>query len=285
MAGIYLINKPKNITSYDCIRILKKIFPNTKIGHAGTLDPFATGLLVVLVGQATKLSNYFINDNKTYTGVITFGFSTTTYDYTGEIINQIEDFCLTKDEINYAITNFTGKINQTPPIYSAIKQDGKKLYKYARENKNITIPSREVIIDSFDLLDFINNQLSFRISVSKGTYIRSIAHDLGVKLNVPAHLSSLNRESSGIFKLNNAYELKDIDCDTKPSISLKQYAQTLPKVVVKPYLEQLIANGVILDHRQTDLKELFAVYSEDNKLLAIYMPYKHEYKPLIIIKG
>ncbi len=285
MDGIYLINKPENVTSYDVIRTLKTIFKDVKIGHAGTLDPFATGLLVILTGQMTKLSKYLINDDKTYEGVICFGMSTETYDLTGNPTNIVKDFKLDKDNVLKAMTKLSGLTTQSPPIYSAIKKDGRKLYHYAVSGQDVELPLREVMIHEFKLIDLKDKELIFKLDVSKGTYIRSIAHEIGVMLNIPAHLCKLNRTKSGIFSLDQSYLLKDVNETTKPSISLNEYASSLKKVIVKPYLERLVANGVVLDERQTTGNELFSVYNERDELLAIYEPYKGKYKPVIVVKG
>lgn len=286
MDGIYLINKPVNMTSFDVIRHFKNIDKNIKIGHAGTLDPFASGLLVILTGHATKLSSFLINDNKTYEGVITFGTSTETYDLTGEVTNTLDNFELKKEELLKIFEEFKGEISQKPPIYSAIKQEGRKLYQYARQNIDIKIPKRDVVVEKLELIDIKGNNVSFITDVSKGTYIRSLANDIGVKLNIPSHLSKLNRTKSGIFNLSDAYELNDINALSKPTITTEEYAKSLNNITVKPYMERLVLNGVILDKRQTNLKGIFSVFNEEGKLLAIYQPYKKDqYKPLLVYKG
>lgn len=282
MDGIYFVNKPKSISSYDCIRKFKTIFKNIKIGHAGTLDPFASGLLIILVGKATKLSDYFINLNKTYEGVIKFGYSTTTYDLLGEIVNQKDNFSLDLNQLKLTVNYFIGKIKQLPPIYSAIKQDGKKLYEYARKNKQVTLSSRDVEVFNFEILNYSNNKLNFTTTVSKGTYIRSLAHDLGIKVNVPAHLKELTRTKIDNYDLTTAYELKMLTNNLKPTISLTSFAESLEKLVVKDYLQPLIKNAILLDERQITTKNMFSVYNSKGKLLAIYIPHKDKYKPLII---
>ena len=273
MEGIYLINKIEGITSYDVIRKLKEK-TTLKIGHAGTLDPFAEGLLIVLIGRATKLSDLFLNSDKIYEGVISFGYSTDTYDKTGEIVNKLDEFKLTEEAVKAAIKGLSGDISQTPPKYSSIKVKGKKLYQYARKNEAVIIPKRVVHIE-FLSYRLTNNELYFKVQVSKGTYIRSIANDLGDKLGIPCHLKSLKRLSSGDFKLEDAN-------DEKPFMTLTDYANTLDRLVIKPYLEKLVLNGVYLDDRQTNTKEIFSVYTENNQLLAIYTPFKGKYKPLIL---
>jgi tRNA pseudouridine55 synthase len=282
--GIYLIDKKTNMTSYDVIRVLKKKLNVTKIGHTGTLDPFASGLLIILTGRTTKLSDYLLNDDKTYTGEITFGYSTDTYDLEGKIVNKLETFNIREVELNNAFKSLTGKITQIPPIYSAIKVDGKKLYDYARANNPVEIMPREVNVMEFRPTGILSdNKISFLASVSKGTYIRSLAHDLGKQLNIPSHLSSLRRIRSGNFNVNDAYRLDSIDENTKPTMTLTEFAESLDKVIIKPYLEKLILNGIYLDSRQTSINKMFSVYTEDNRLIAIYTPQEDKYKPLIIL--
>lgn len=284
MDGIYLIDKQVGISSYDVIRKLKKVLNTKKIGHAGTLDPFASGLLVVLVGKATKLSNLFINDDKTYTGSIYFGKSTDTYDKEGQTTKKLDDFNITDEDIIRAFNSFVGTISQTPPIYSAIKQGGKKLYEYARSNADVIIKKRTVTIYDFIQTSKLKDNITkFKVSTSKGTYIRSLAHDVGEVLNVPSHLNSLMRVKSGAFKLDDAYSYEDLDKVNKPSISIKEFAEGLEKVVIKDYLIRLIYNGVELDKRQNTTKNIFSVYTEQGTLLAIYMPKGDKYKPLIIL--
>lgn len=284
MDGIYLINKPVGISSYGVIRKLKKVLNFKKIGHAGTLDPFASGLLVVLVGKATKLSNLFINNDKRYTGSIYFGISTDSYDKEGKIIDEVTSFTLTDEDILKTFNSFVGTINQTPPIYSAIKQGGKKLYEYARKNEQVEVKQRTVTIYEFIKTSlFKDNVVHFDVKTSKGTYIRSLAYDVGVKLNIPTHLNSLVRVESGMFDLKDAYDYELIEEVNKPTISLLEYAETLEKLVVEDYLIRLIKHGVLLDKRQTSTKNMFSVYNKNGELLAIYTPSGDKYKPLIIL--
>lgn len=284
LEGIYLIDKKSGMTSFDVIRILKKKLNVQKIGHTGTLDPFATGLLIILTGRTTKLSDYLLNDDKTYIGEITFGISTDTYDLEGNIVDKLDNFNIREADLNKAFKALNGQITQIPPIYSAIKVGGKKLYEYARANNPIEIMPREVNVMEFKPTSaLIDSKISFIASVSKGTYIRSLGFDLGAKLEIPAHLSSLRRIRSGKFTIDQAYDLDSIDETTKPSISLIEFAASLDRVTIKPYLEKLVMNGVYLDSRQTNLTTLFSVFTEDNRLLAIYTPYEDKYKPLIIL--
>lgn len=270
MEGIYLVNKIAGITSYDVVREYKKK-TNLKVGHAGTLDPFAEGLLILLMGRATKLSDTFINENKVYEGIIKFGFSTDTYDLTGNIVNKLDNFKIEEKILDNAIKSLSGHVKQTPPIYSSIKVKGKKLYKYAWKNEAVEIPERDVYIN-FLKYELKDDELYFKVEVSKGTYIRSISNDLGEIIGVPCHLKYLKRLSSGLFKLGE---------ETK-FISLIDYAKSLKSITIKPYLEPLVLNGIYLDERQTKLTCMFSVYTLDNRLLAIYEPFKDKYRPLII---
>lgn len=285
MDGIYLIDKPVGLSSYDCIRKLKKALNFKKIGHSGSLDPFASGLLVVLVGKATKLANIFINDDKEYQGTIYFSKATDTYDKAGEIVEEKTDFSLTEKEIEKAFHKFQGEIKQKPPIYSAIKYGGKKLYQYARNKEEVEVKKRLVkIIEFKPLSKLINNKLDFSATVSKGTYLRSLAYDFGRSLNIPTHLYSLRRTRSGIFNVINAYNIDEVTSGLKPSVTIEEYAKRFPKIVVKTYLEKYILNGILLDERQTTIKDYFSVYNIKGELLAIYKPKGNKYSPLIIIK-
>lgn len=282
MDGIFLIDKPAGMTSFDVIRKLRSQLKTKEVGHAGTLDPMATGLLVVLVGKTTKLSDLLMAETKTYQGSITFGFSTDTFDKTGKIVETLSEFDLSESKIDETIKQFLGRISQVPPIYSAIKIQGKKLYQYAREDKSVEIDERPMNIHSFERTSNLNNHtFQFDIEVSKGTYIRSIAHDFGVSMGIPSHLSALRRTQSGHYSLATAYKLGEIDEFTSPNFSLDDYARSLDKLVVDDYLVPLIRNGVRLDERQTCLEGPFTAYSKDNKPIAIFKKDGKNYKPLI----
>lgn len=286
MEGIYLIDKPEGISSYSCIRKLKKVLNFKKIGHSGTLDPFASGLLVILVGKATKLASLFLNDDKDYEGVIYFGRSTDSFDETGKTVEEIKDFTLNKELIDEAIKGFIGNINQKPPIFSALSFEGKRLYNYARSGEVVKVNTRKVTVNELKTIgNYEHNEIKFFTSVSKGTYIRSLANDLGVALNIPSHLAKLRRVRSGSFFLKDAIKFNDIKEGIKPTLTIKDYAATLERLTIMPYLEKHVLNGIQLDDRQTTTKNVFAVYNELNKLLAIYKPVKADkYNPLIILE-
>lgn len=208
MFGFINVNKPSGITSHDVVSVLRKILQTKKIGHTGTLDPMANGVLPIAVGDATRLIE-FLSDDKEYVAVVKFGESTDTYDKEGSIIFKSEKI-VEKSELEKALLKFKGEILQKPPIYSALKKNGKKLYEYAREGKNIEIEPRKIFIEKLELLSFQNNIAELRIKCSKGTYIRSIANDLGEILSCGGHLIGLTRTIAGDFLLENSVTLDEI---------------------------------------------------------------------------
>lgn len=210
MFGFLNVYKPKGITSHDVVSALRRITKVKQIGHTGTLDPFAEGVLPICIGKATRLIEY-LDDDKAYTGTIQLGSSTTTYDLEGEEVN-FSDKKVTFNEIEAALDKFRGGIEQLPPIYSAIKVNGKKLYEYAREGKEVKIEPRRVNISKLEILEYdeTNRRLTLHIECSKGTYIRSIAHDLGTELTTFGHLVKLVRVKAGMFEVNNAVSLEHI---------------------------------------------------------------------------
>ena len=210
MFGFLNVYKPKGMTSHDVAAYLRRITKIKQIGHTGTLDPFAEGVLPICIGKATRLIEY-LQDNKAYIGTVQLGSSTTTYDIEGDITN-ISNKKISIDDINNVLKDFEGEITQIPPIYSAIKVNGKKLYEYARSNQNVTIEPRKVIINEIktENFDYINNTVTIFVSCSKGTYIRSIANDLGEKLGTYGHLIKLVRVKAGDFELDDSVKLEDI---------------------------------------------------------------------------
>ena len=208
--GFLNIYKPKGLTSHDVIGHLRRITKIKQIGHSGTLDPFATGVLPVAVGKATKLIEY-LDDDKEYIATIQFGKTTETYDLEGEV-TQVFDKIVTEIEVLEKLKEFEGEILQTPPIYSAIKVNGKKLYEYARQGQDVEIKPRKVFISKIELqsFDYENQVAKVVIACSKGTYIRSIAYDLGKKLGSGGFLSALERTKAGRFFVENAINLDDL---------------------------------------------------------------------------
>ncbi len=208
--GFLNIYKPKGLTSHDVVARLRKITKVRQIGHTGTLDPFATGVLPICIGKATRLIEY-LDDDKEYLATVQFGKNTATYDLEGEITATF-DKKVTEEDVKNALKDFEGEISQIPPIYSAIKVNGKKLYDYARQGQDIEIKPRKVTISKIELKEFDKTSQSAKITVacSKGTYIRSIAYDLGAKLGCGGYLTALERTKAGEFQVNTAIKLEDL---------------------------------------------------------------------------
>lgn len=210
MEGIILVNKPKGISSFDVIRKLKKILKTKKIGHTGTLDPLATGLMLICVGKATKLASDLEAKNKVYLANFEIGYATDTYDIEGKRIaeNLID---VSKDNLELSLKKFIGDIKQVPPMYSAIKIDGNKLYHLARKGIEIERPERDVTIEYIKLLDFKDNKAKIETKVSKGCYIRSLIYDIGLDLGTYATMTELQRINVGEYSLTNSYTLEQME--------------------------------------------------------------------------
>lgn len=210
MEGIIVVNKTKGITSFDVIRKLKKILKTKKIGHTGTLDPLATGVMLVCVGKATKLASDLEAKNKIYIADFDIGYATDTYDVEGKKIaeNIIE---VSKENLEQSIKKFIGNIKQVPPMYSAIKIDGNKLYHLARKGIEVERSKRDVTIEYINLLDFKNNKAKIETEVSKGCYIRSLIYDIGQDLGTYATMTALQRKQVGEYSLENSYNLEQIE--------------------------------------------------------------------------
>ena len=247
MDGIVIINKPKHQTSHDIVRKAKKIL-NEKVGHTGTLDPNATGVLPLLIGKGTELSKYLINHDKTYEAILQLGEKRDTGDVEGKIIEQknVTEKSLNTENINSVFKTLIGKQEQIPPIYSALKVNGKKLYEYARKGEEVALPKREVEIFNIEPLSKINNNtFTFKCTVSKGTYIRSLIRDIGVSLGTYATMSDLRRTKQGIFNIEDAYTLEDIENNNYKILDAKDVLK-LPKVIVDKNLEFKVKNGQVL---------------------------------------
>ena len=243
MDGILIVNKPKGWTSHDVVGKIRHIAQMKKVGHAGTLDPIATGVLVVLLGKATKLSDILLQKDKTYRAGVRLGFKTDTYDITGVVISQTEPE-ITKDEVESVLRRFEGKQLQQPPMYSAVKQGGKKLYELARQGIEVERPLREVEIYSIDRLDFASPSFTIEVHCSKGTYIRSLIHDIGQAMGSGACMESLCRTASGSFLLSDAVTVEQLSKDgVAPYLIPPQNILPVPEMTVDGEQERLIRNG------------------------------------------
>lgn len=207
---IILVNKPLNWTSFDIVARIRAMFEIKKIGHAGTLDPRATGLLILCTGKMTKKIDQFIGWEKEYTGLIEIGAVTKSFDTETEVIEQKDFSAVTKDEVEQILKSFLGVQQQLPPMYSAIKKNGRRLYKDARKGKEVERATREISIKEFEMTSFDPPHIGFRVVCSKGTYVRTLANDIGVKLGCGAYLKQLHRTRIGQFSVNDALPVEQL---------------------------------------------------------------------------
>ncbi len=270
--GFLNIYKPKGMTSHDVISRLRKITKIKQIGHTGTLDPFAEGVLPVCIGKSTRLIEY-LEEDKEYLATIQFGQETDTYDLEGTILKTY-DKKISKTDLKNSLRSFEGEIEQVPPIYSAIKVDGKKLYEYARKGLEVEIKPRRVFISRIELIDFDENAQNAKVLIacSKGTYIRSIAYDLGRTLECGAYLTGLVRTQSGQFNLKNSValdELHDVS-DIISNIINPLDVMTLPKYIMNEQEKERVIHGMSLTNKSNINSDIvFLVYS--GKIYAIGM--------------
>lgn len=269
MNGIILIDKPKDYTSRDIVNIVSKKLQTKKVGHTGTLDPLATGLLVLCIGKTLKLSELLVSTKKEYIATMTFGIETDTLDITGNIVKRdSKTKKITTKNIETVLKKYTGKIIQEVPKYSSVKVNGKKLYEYARKGEEVALPKREVEIFNIEPLSEINNNtFTFKCTVSKGTYIRSLIRDIGVSLGTYATMSALRRTKQGIFNIEDAYTLEDIENNNYKILDAKDVLK-LPKVIVDKNLEFKVKNGQVLTKFFKEDKAM--IINQNNELLAIY---------------
>ncbi|MBT2688603.1 tRNA pseudouridine(55) synthase TruB [Bacillus sp. ISL-47] len=285
MEGILPLYKPKGMTSHDCVFRLRKILRMKKIGHTGTLDPDVTGVLPICLGRATKVAEYITDAGKSYEGEVTIGFSTTTEDASGEVVEQKDvNAPITREQILAVLRNLTGEITQTPPMFSAVKINGKRLYEYARQGIEVERPSRQVHIYSIELLDdranFTGKNITFRFRVacSKGTYIRTLAVMIGRELGYPAHMSELVRIKSAALTLEDCLTFEEIEDRvekgnfTEVLRPMEAALSHLPKFQISGKVAEKVKNGAVLtipDHL-LDTKGPIAIETLDGFVLAIY---------------
>ena len=276
MDGIILVNKEKDFTSHDVVSIVKKI-TESKVGHTGTLDPNATGVLPLLIGNATKISKYLINHDKEYEAVIQLGKKTTTADIEGEVIEEKEVPEKIYIECENILKSFIGKQKQTPPAYSAIKVNGKKLYSYAREGIKIEIEPRNIEIYNIELMNINKEekQISFRVSCSKGTYIRSLCEDIADKLGTVGYMKDLKRTKVGDFEIKEAITIGELKEKFKKNdfsdvITIENIFKDMPKIELNENNIKQYLNGVKIVERNQD--GIYRIY------------YKNEFNGIGIVK-
>lgn len=264
MNGIFLINKEANWTSFDICAKVKRLFNTKKVGHSGTLDPFAEGLMIVCLGQATKIIPFLEHYNKTYLATIKLGEETDTLDNTGNIIDKKDVLNYSLEEIKNVLNSFLGKSQQIPPMYSALKHDGVPLYSLAREGIEIERKPRNIEIFSIELIEYNKPFLTFKCKVSKGTYIRTLAKDIAIKLSTVGHLVKLIRTNIDKFDLNMAKKVNELTIND--SISIVEML-TLPTLIVDNEIEKKIRNGNKLSLQG---KNMLLLINEKKEALAIY---------------
>lgn len=278
MNGIIIIDKPKNCTSHDIVRKAKRIF-NQKVGHTGTLDPNATGVLPLLIGKGTQISKYIINHDKTYEAVLKLGEKTDTADIEGKILEtkEVPKESLQNEKVKEVLKSFIGKQEQIPPIYSAIKVKGKKLYEYARKGVKVEIQPRQIEIYDIELINIEqqNKTIKFKVKCSKGTYIRTLCEDIAKKLDTVGYMKELNRTQVGEFEIENSITIDELEKqiinqkeleEKKYYISIEKYFNMCKNIDLNEKKLQLFLNGVQLTWKLED--GIYKIYN-DNYFIGI----------------
>jgi len=286
LCGILNIDKPKGLTSHDVVAQVRRLSGQRRVGHSGTLDPLATGVLLLCLGQATRVSEYLVASEKTYRAGIRLGVSTDTYDSEGQVIQQAEWEHVTRDQVAKALQGMLGPLQQTPPMYSAIKHQGTPLYRLARRGETVERRPRQVMIHAADLLEWNAPHLEVRIRCSKGTYIRSLAHDLGQQLGCGAHLTSLTRLAVGRFQLEKAFTLDQVQAAAEKGelrsllLPMDAALQSLPSATVDADLAARIRFGQRIQLPGAPQGGLLRAYTTDGALLALLRSHRQgEWQP------
>lgn len=269
MDGVLVVDKPGGMTSHDVVARVRKVLGTRKVGHGGTLDPDATGVLVLGIGRATRLLSYAQGDSKRYAARVRFGTSTTTQDASGEVLER-KLAEVTKEDVERELKAFRGTIDQVPPMVSAVKIGGERLYRKARRGESVERPARTVTIHSLEMSDFEGGaepEVSLEIECSGGTYVRTLAHDLGANLGCGAHLASLRRTRSGAFSLDDAVPLDEVGPEAL--LPLLDAVRGLPKLEVDEPTADKIAVGRPLERLPSEHLGPCALV-RDGELLAIY---------------
>ncbi|WP_077736831.1 tRNA pseudouridine(55) synthase TruB [Bacillus sonorensis] len=291
--GVLLLHKPVGMTSHDCVMKIRKLLKTKKVGHTGTLDPEVSGVLPICVGMATKIVEYLTEKSKTYDAEITLGFSTTTEDQTGEIIEKRPVSTPPDEEaVRSVLQSLEGTIEQVPPMYSAVKVGGKKLYEYARAGIEVERPKRTITIHRIELTSDIRSDddtvsFRFRVTCSKGTYVRTLAVAIGEKLGFPAHMSHLIRTASGSFSLDECLSFEQLNEHmengtlSEQLVTIERALDHLPKWIISDTLAKKVENGALLEtperFSEMDADARLAVFTEEGRCTAIYYP--HPTKP------
>jgi len=269
--GILIIDKPAGMTSHDVVARVRRALREKSVGHLGTLDPMATGVLPLVLGRMTRIAQFYVDSQKAYEGEIRFGFATTTYDAEGDAVEAASE--LTIEELRETAKAFTGTISQVPPPFSAKKIAGVPAYKLARKQKPVDLAPVEIIVETLEIEALAHGVATFRSEVAAGTYIRSIAHDLGQKLGTGAHLASLRRTRSGDFRIEDAHTLAEVEAGTDAPEELfihpRLVLPAFPSVTAASEAIAFIRNGRAVNLPEMSAAPLIKVYSNQRYLLAI----------------
>ena len=264
------VNKPKDYTSRDVLNVMSKYLKCKKIGHTGTLDPIATGVLIVVTEEDTKFVDMLTSTDKEYIATVRMGIKTDTLDVTGKVIEE-KPVNVTKEQLVQVLNSFLGKTTQVVPAYSAVKVDGKKLYEYARAGEEVELPTREIDVKEIELIDFKDNLFIFRSIVSKGTYIRSLISDICEKLNTVGVMQELMRTKQGEYRIEDSATLNDIEVGRYKPISLDTIIGKYPKEKVGGEKLKAIRNGALV---VKEFKDDYIVYVDEfDRIVAIYQTY------------
>jgi tRNA pseudouridine55 synthase len=297
MNGILPLWKPRGMTSHDCVFKLRKLLRTKKVGHTGTLDPEVSGVLPICIGRATKIAEYITSAGKTYEGEVTLGYSTTTEDVWGEVVQTktvLEP--IKRSRVEEVLSNLKGEITQTPPMYSAVKVNGKRLYEYARKGIEVDRPSRKVHIHHLELLedwselDEKHPTFTFEVSCSKGTYVRTLAVEIGEQLGYPAHMSALTRTKSASFTQADCFTLEQVGEYVQSERAedllrpLESGISHLPKRVISDTLAEKVKNGARLKEPEDWPQDSEVVMEHDGRAIAIYQRHPDKFEVIKPVK-
>lgn len=277
MNGVINIYKNTGMTSFDVVAMVRRVAKMKKVGHTGTLDPAACGVLPVCLGRATKIIDYIMENKKIYRVNLKLGMTTDTYDLEGEVLEEKDASHITKEEILECINSFVGTIDQVPPMYSALKQNGVRLYELARQGIEVHREARKITIYSIDNIKIeSNDNIQMDVCCSKGTYIRSLCYDIGEKLNVGATMTALERIQNGPFTKEEAINIEDLTEELleKHLISIEEALDSFEKIIVNEKFSKLLRNGVkVFDSRmyneKVELNKLYRVYEDNGVFLGL----------------
>lgn len=275
-SGVLVVNKEKNMTSRDVVDQVSHLLGIKKIGHTGTLDPIAEGVLVLTIGKATKLGELLTSSSKEYIASVEIGKFTDTLDITGKVLKEKE--CKKKIDYKKLLESFHKTYMQEVPLYSAVKVNGKKLYQYAREDKKVTLPKKEVTIEEITLLEQNKHSFKFQCKVTKGTYIRSLIRDMGESIDEYFSMSGLTRTKQGNFSISNAYTIDQIKSNQFEILSIEEILDQYPFIIVDSDLEKKIRNGCKISN-DYKFNDKVVLKNKEGKALAIYLVEKKELKP------